>query len=210
MNKLMRIIAILALALFLTTPAIAVNWDGYYTNMLIKGYLGGPKGDTMDNMTANYWKVTMSSASGSFNILTGNLKVGDGTPDVTLNGEDAYVNGTAALGGFLKTVTDDTNGKVLNINESGTVQTNAGAGGAAAWTLPAAAAGVNYCFVVMAAQELRVTPAAGDKIVHGSTVMDAEEYYFADAIGESLCIQAVDGTNWVMMSSTGTWAEQTP
>jgi hypothetical protein len=143
--------------------------------------------------------TTINAGSGAINLV-GNLATGD-----AITGD-----GTAALGGFLKTVTDDTNGKVLNINESGTVQTNAGAGGAAAWTLPAAAAGVNYCFVVMAAQELRVTPAAGDKIVHGSTVMDAEEYYFADAIGESLCIQAVDGTNWVMMSSTGTWAEQTP
>ena len=34
------------------------------------------------------------SASGLFNVLTGNVKVGNGTPDVSLNGEDAYVEGT--------------------------------------------------------------------------------------------------------------------
>lgn len=143
--------------------------------------------------------TTINAGSGNINLV-GTLATGD-----AITGD-----GTAALGGFLKTVTDDTDGKTLNVNESGTVQTNAGASGAQAWALPAAAAGLNYCFVVMAAQELRVTPAAGDKIVHGSTVMDAAEYYFADAIGETLCIVAVDGTNWVMTSSTGTWAEQTP
>lgn len=102
MKKLTRFMAILALLLFLATPAIAINWDGYYTNMLIKGYLGGPKGDTMDNMTANYWKVNMSSASGVFNVLTGNLKVGAGTPDVTLNGVDAYVTGTLEVDGVTR------------------------------------------------------------------------------------------------------------
>lgn len=119
-------------------------------------------------------------------------------------------DGGDALGGFLKTVTNDTDGKTLAVAESGTVQTNAGSGGAAAWTLPTAAAGLEYTFVVMAAQELRVTPAAGDKIVYGATVMDAAEYYYADAIGESLHIVAVDATNWIVISSTGTWAEQTP
>ena len=118
--------------------------------------------------------------------------------------------GTVTAGGFLKTVTNDADAHAVLAAESGTVLTNAGAAGPFAHTLPAAAPGLNYCFVVMAAQELRVTPAAGDKIIHGSTVMDAAEYYYADAIGESLCIVAVDATNWIMTSSTGTWAEQTP
>lgn len=144
-------------------------------------------------LTATAGGIALNASSG---ITTGDAIIGDGT---------------AALTGFLKTVTDDTDGvAALSVAASGSVQTNAGAGAAGAWVLPAAAAGLNYCFVVMAAQELRVTPAAGDKIVHGSTVMDAAEYYFADAVGESLCIVAVDGTNWVMTSSTGTWTEQTP
>ena len=143
-------------------------------------------------LTATAGGITLNANSG---ITTGDAITGDGT---------------AALGGFLKTVTDDTDGKVLTVAESGTVQTNAGSGGAAAWTLPSAAVGITYTFVVMAAQELRVTPAAGDKIVYDSTVMDAAEYYYADAIGESLTIVAVDGTNWIVTSKTGTWAEQTP
>lgn len=119
-------------------------------------------------------------------------------------------DGTKTLGGFLKTVTDDTNGKTLNVNESGTIQTNAGAGGAAAWTLPDAAVGVNYCFVVMAAQELRVTPAAGDVINIAGIAAEAAEYWTANAAGESLCLVAVDTTNWIATSYTGTWTQQTP
>lgn len=143
--------------------------------------------------------TTINAGSGNINLV-GNVATGD-----NITGD-----GTSTLSGFLKTVVNDADGDALAVTDSGSVQTNAGASGAAAWTLPDAAAGLNYCFVVMAAQELRVTPAAGDKIVHGSTVMDAAEYYYADAIGESLCITAVDGTNWVMTSSTGTWTEQTP
>lgn len=119
-------------------------------------------------------------------------------------------DGLGALSGMLDTVTNDTDGKVLTVAETGTVQTNAGAGGPFGWTLPGAAAGVRYTFVVMAAFELRVTPAGGDKIYYGSTAMDAAEYYYADAVGESLIIEAVDGTNWIVLSSLGTWAEQTP
>jgi len=118
--------------------------------------------------------------------------------------------GTGVQTGFTKTVTDDTNGKTLTVAESGTLQTNAGASGAAAWTLPTAVAGYEYFFVVGAAQELRVTPAAGDKINHAGTLAAAAEYYYADAIGEALHIVAIDATQWVVITETGTWAEETP
>jgi len=108
-------------------------------------------------------------------------------------------------------VTDDADGEAaIGVAESGSIQTNAGAAGAAAWVLPDAAAGLNYTFVVMAEQELRVTPAAGDKICIAGTCADVAEYWWADAIGESLTLVAVDGTNWVATSYTGTWSQETP
>ncbi len=76
--------------------------------------------------------------------------------------------------------------------------------------MPAAAAGLEYTFVVMAAFELRVTPAAGDKIYYGSTAMAAAEYRYADAVGETMKLIAVDGTNWISVYETGSWAEETP
>ena len=147
-------------------------------------------------------------ALGSSNT-TSTTTISSGSGGIVMAGNVSN-DGTNTLGGFLKTVTDDTDGKTLNVNESGTVQTNAGAIGAAAWTLPGAAAGINYCFVVMAAQELRVTPAGGDAINIAGSQGDAAEYWTANAVGESLCIVAVDATNWVAKSYTGTWAQATP
>ena len=143
-------------------------------------------------LTATAGGIALNASSG---ITTGDAITGDGT---------------AALGGFLKTVTDDTDAHAVLAAESGIVLTNAGSGAPAAQTLPAAVAGLNYCFVVMAAQELRVTPAAGDVINIAGTAGDAAEYWTANAVGESLCIVAVDGTNWVATSYTGTWTQQTP
>ena len=143
-------------------------------------------------LTATAGGIALNASSG---ITTGDAITGDGT---------------AALGGFLKTVTDDTDAHAVLAAESGIVLTNAGSGAPAAQTLPAAVAGLNYCFVVMAAQELRVTPAAGDVINIAGTAGDAAEYWTANAVGEALCLVAVDGTNWIATSYTGTWTQQTP
>jgi len=153
--------------------------------------------------------VTLTATAGGITLTSGGAIALSATSGIT-TGDAITGDGTAALGGFLDTVTDDTNGKALSITESGTVQTNAGAVGAAAWTLPGAAAGIKYCFIVMAAQELRVTPAAGDVINIAGIAADATEYWTANAAGESLCIVAVDVTNWVATSFTGTWTQQTP
>ena len=160
---------------------------------------------------------------------TGYLRVGTGsTAGQSIGDDDAFFEGLIevdagiysdgpitgdggdALGGFLKTVTADTDGKTLTVAESGTVQTNAGAAGAAAWTLPTAVAGYEYVFVVMAAFELRVTPAAGDVVYINGVGASAAEYWAADAVGESLHLIAVDATNWIGVSHIGTWTQQTP
>jgi len=43
--------------------------------------------------------LTTGAATGLVNVLTGNLKVGNGTPSVALNGEDAYIEGTLEVDG---------------------------------------------------------------------------------------------------------------
>jgi hypothetical protein len=143
--------------------------------------------------------TTISAGSGNINLV-GALATGD-----AITGD-----GTAALGGFLKTVTNDVDAHSVLVTESGTVLTNAGAGDAYAHTLPAAAIGLNYCFIVMAAQELRVTPAAGDAINIAGTAGAAAEYWTASAVGEALCIVATDVNTWVATSYTGTWTQQNP
>ena len=70
--------------------------------------------------TTNTGDITLTPAGNTdlANVLTGNLKVGDGTPDVTLDGEDAYIEGTLEVDGTTQfdgnvTVTD---GNLLDLS----------------------------------------------------------------------------------------------
>ena len=154
---------------------------------------------------------TQGTGAGAITLTAtaGGIQLNAGLGGIT-TGDAITGDGTAALGGFLKTVTDDADAHAVGVAESGTVLTNAGAIGAFAHTLPSAAVGLNYCFIVMAAQELRVTPAGGDVINIAGIAADAAEYWTANAAGESLCLVAVDVTNWVATSFTGTWTQATP
>lgn len=59
--------------------------------------------------------VTIPSDT-DFEIVTGNLAVGNGTPDVTLDGEDAYINGTLEVDGASRFDGDTVINNQLTIN----------------------------------------------------------------------------------------------
>src|SRR5690606_22119131 len=64
------------------------------------GGINRTSGDlALTTTTSGNITLTPSSATALVNVLTGNLKVGNGTPDVTLNGEDAYIEGTLEVDG---------------------------------------------------------------------------------------------------------------
>ena len=82
-------------------------------------------------------------ATGYLNILTGNLKVGNGTPTATLNGEDAYIEGTLEVDGAVRfdnaslilrgisytlPAADGGASEFLSTNGSGVLSWSAGAG----------------------------------------------------------------------------------
>jgi hypothetical protein len=54
---------------------------------------------TLQASVDNVITFTVGAAAGYMNIATGNLRVGDGTPTFTQDGEDAYVEGVMELGG---------------------------------------------------------------------------------------------------------------
>jgi hypothetical protein len=54
--------------------------------------------ETIENSTDGTITATVA-ADGAFGVATGNLRVGSGTPSLTLNGEDAYVAGTLEADG---------------------------------------------------------------------------------------------------------------
>ena len=154
------------------------------------------------SLTATAGGITLTPNASGLVTIAGNTTT---TGSITGDGGDA-------LAGFLKSVVNDVDAYTVTVGDSGKVITNAGNDGdpVGEFTLPAAAIGLNYCFTVMAAQELRVIPAAGDAINVAGSGGDAAEYWTANAIGEALCIVAVDVNNWIATSYTGTWTQQTP
>ncbi len=135
-KRLFSWLAVAVTLIFMALPVLAAtNWDGYYTNMLVKGYLGGKGGATLDDQTAYVWKFTGGSASGYFYIYQGNLKVGNGTPDVTLNGDDAYIKGQLEVDGAVQldgaltgTAGATVSGGTINLNASSNNAVNIGTG----------------------------------------------------------------------------------
>ncbi len=59
-------------------------------------------GAVIDNNAAGTLALTPGGATGLVNVVTGNLKVGNGTPGVTLDGEDAYIEGALEVDGGLQ------------------------------------------------------------------------------------------------------------
>jgi hypothetical protein len=67
----------------------------------IEGDLTMQNDETLSN-AANGTITATVAAGGSFWVSTGNLRVGDGSPSLTLNGEDAYVEGNLEVDGTLR------------------------------------------------------------------------------------------------------------
>ena len=61
-------------------------------------YSNGSITDT-DSNADNLFDFTLAATDNSFRVLTGNLRVGNGTPTQTQNGEDAYIEGTLEVDG---------------------------------------------------------------------------------------------------------------
>jgi len=91
----------------------------------------------------------------------------------------------------------------------GTVITNAGAGGAIILTLPIAAAGLYCTFSTVNAQQVTVNPNGSQQLMQANiaTLAAGDAVQSAASAGSSLTVVAVDSTNWVITSQTGTWTD---
>jgi len=140
-------------------------------------------------LTASAGGITLSAASGDINV------VHDLDVDAAIVGD-----GGGAVTGMLLDVTDDTDGKTVLIAESGGIETNAGAGGGQIWNLPEAstAIGMQFTFVVMAAQNLDINPDDADIILTATNA--AGDALRSATVGDTVTIAAVDATNWVVIS----------
>lgn len=99
-----------------------------------------------------------------------------------------------------------TAGDTLTKEESGSIHTNLGAGGAVTLVLPQdAVAGTRFHLAVMAAFELRIDPgAAGAIYINGAKQTD-DSYIWADDEGESVMLVCDGNGDWISLYTTGTW-----
>jgi len=127
----------------------------------------------------------------------------DATADQTITLPDA--SGMVWLTTW--TVTADADGKTVAAAEAGDLQTNAGAVGGGVWNLPEASTviGKPFLFAVAASQNLDINPDDADQILAltnaaGNAIRNATP-------GNTICLVAVDATNWVAVGPYGTWSD---
>lgn len=159
-------------------------------------------GLTADDLTA-LSQVTSSSAE--LNLLDGLAAAGNATASKPL-----VVDANKALVGLRRAVTADADGGPIAEGSSRGVFTNEGATGAATFLLPAAVAGLELLFVVMAAFELRIDPSGTETIALPSSGAQgaAGKYLTADAVGEWVRLLCVKAGQWQVVGYAGTWAHE--
>jgi hypothetical protein len=94
---------------------------------------------------------------------------------------------------------------VLTAAESRTVLTNEGTTAQNYHTLPAAAAGLEFEFVVQDTDGIRVVADTADTIRDGATVSAGAGFIQSTTVGSTLRLVAINATEWVVMSKAGTW-----
>ena len=83
--------------------------------------------------------------------------------------------------------------------------TNEGAGALIVFNLPAAAAGLEYTFIVQDADGIEITAGAGDTIRIGASVSSAGGTATSTDIGSTLTLVAINATEWMAISNIGVW-----
>lgn len=92
--------------------------------------------------------------------------------------------------------------------ENGLAFTNAGASGSVQFDLPAARVGMEFRFIVVAAQQLQIDPNGTETIAIGNSQQAAGKYVWADAAGETVLLRCIKAGEWEDWQSLGTWTAE--
>ena len=98
---------------------------------------------------------------------------------------------------------------ILTASESPSIMTNEGAGALNYHTLPTAAAGLTFTFIVQDANGIRITANTGDTIRVAGTVSIAAGYTDSTTVGSTITLVAINITEWIVTSLTGAWDIET-
>ncbi len=124
---------------------------------------------------------------------SGVLKVSDGSTGIGSILSSWYVQAKAA--DYTVAVTDSSS---VFTNEGTTTKNN--------FSLPTAAANLVYTFVVQDTDGLTVTANTGDTIQDNATVSGSAGTIDSTDVGATVTLLAINATQWVVTSMTGTWA----
>lgn len=159
-------------------------------------------------------RTVFATDDGTFTLTAGGSPIGEVKEWVS--GTTCYVTFFSRLAvpstanRDLNAVEARTTGKTVTTAESGKRFTNAGAGAAVTFAMPAAVQGLEYWFHVEAAQELRIDPNGTETIALPSSGAQgaAGKYLSADAVGEWVHIECVVTGKWAVMGYAGTWTAE--
>lgn len=94
----------------------------------------------------------------------------------------------------------------INANRSFGVFTNEGAVGRVDIALPAAAAGIQYTYVVQDADGFRITASTSNTIRMSSGVTASAGYIQSTTVGSYVVLVSINATEWMAVSWGGTWS----
>ncbi len=122
------------------------------------------------------------------------------------------VTGSTVLDDILfdRVVVTPTEGTTITLDavNSGAVVMNVASAGATTFTLPTAAAGLQYTFVdnsLTGGDDLTITASSGDTINSGTAAGSIGNT--ADVFNQTITLLALDATNWITIASSGTWSQ---
>jgi hypothetical protein len=84
-----------------TGISVGTGWDNALDTNGTQIILGADGGVLLDETSDDDLDLTLGAAAGTFTVNTGNLRVGNGSPTQTQNGEDAYVESMLEVDGQL-------------------------------------------------------------------------------------------------------------
>lgn len=174
--------------------------------------------------TAEGLPITCNNSDSTCSFATGfsSITIGGGTASTVAVWDGSQNLSSLTSQNMVTTGQVDGRVKVVVATDTVTIDASAsnqtvfyinGANSARTFNLPAAVAGLAYCFSnALYAQALTVDPAAGDKIILAGVAADAGEYVESTsaAATDKICVLAIDTEYWLVTASTGTWAQDTP
>ena len=174
-----------------------------------------PYAEGLNVVIAGSTKVTTTGGAFSVTLKQGDYQVSsdrlNGFIRVPNDSETYNINavwGRFTVWGGAGNISAKTASYTVVTGDSGKTITNTGASGAVTNTLPTAAAGLQYGFIITAAQTLQIKASGTDTIRIGTTVSAAAGFAETNVVGTAITLLSTASGSWIATSTVASWAVQ--